>query len=166
MKTFNEILKERQPSYKDINNEIEKASYNDLDLKKKVAELVESSMTDSPIIKPVFHINEKDVHEKVSMTVSTLIEEMIKNGNNDYRVIVKILEATVALVSLMNQYDVVIREPKFKKNIDITSKIMGMTSDEYNILLNKELNGYKEGIENQCATLNKLLNTKIELKID
>ena len=43
---------------------------------------------------------------------------------------------------------------------------MGMTSDEYNILINKELNGYKQAIENQCTVLNKLLNTKIELKID
>ncbi len=166
MKTFDEILKERQSSYQDINNEISKAEYNDIDLKKKVAELVESKMTDSPNLKPVFDINERNVHEKVTATVSALIGTMIKEGNNDYRIIVKILEATVALVSLMNQYDIVIREPKFKKNVDITSKIMGMTSDEYNILINKELNGYKQAIENQCTVLNKLLNTKIELKIE
>ena len=54
MKTFDEILKERQSSYQDINNEISKAEYNDIDLKKKVAELVESKMTDPPILKPVF----------------------------------------------------------------------------------------------------------------
>lgn len=138
MKTFNEILSEMRSG--DI-------------------------MTASPILKPVFDINEKEVHKKVSATVKDLIGEMIKEGNNDYRNIVKILESTVALVSLMNQYDIAIRDPKFKKNVDITSKMMGMDPDEYNILINKELNGYKQAIENQCIALNKLLNTKIQLDI-
>lgn len=138
MKTFNEILSEMRSG---------------------------DSMTASPILKPVFDINEKEVHKKVSATVNDLIGEMIKEGNNDYRNIVKILESTVALVSLMNQYDIAIRDPKFKKNVDITSKMMGMDPDEYNILINKELNGYKQAIENQCIALNKLLNTKIQLDI-
>lgn len=138
MKTFNEILSEMRSG---------------------------DSMTASPILKPVFDINEKEVHKKVSATVNDLIGEMIKEGNNDYRNIVKILESTVALVSLMNQYDIAIRDPKFKKNVDITSKMMGMDADEYNILINKELNGYKQAIENQCIALNKLLNTKIQLEI-
>lgn len=165
MKAFNVFIQEKKSSYQDINNEISKAGYNEIDLKKKVAELVENKMTDPPILKPVFDINEQHVHDKVTSTVSDLIGKMIKEGNNDYKLIVKILEQTVVLVSLMNQYDIAIRQPKFKKNVDLTSKIMGMTTDEYNILINKELNGYKQAIENQCTALNKLLNIKIELKI-
>lgn len=167
MKTFDDYVIEKcNDKYQEINQEVEDAEYKQKDLQKKVAELVENKMTETPKLFPVFEMNEQEVHDKVTAMVSVLISKMIKEGNNDYRVIVKILEQTIALVSLMNQYDIVIKQPKFKKNVDLTSKIMGMTCEEYNILINKELNGYTQAIESQCTALNKLLDNKIDLKLE
>jgi hypothetical protein len=140
MKTFDEILKERQSSYQDINNEVDNAQYDKKEYQKTIVKLAESSPTDKPDLTPYFNANEQQIHDKVNDKVSKLISKMIKDGNNDYREIVKILESTIALISLINEFDIQILNPKYKKNTDITSHIMGMTPEEYNVMINKELN--------------------------
>lgn len=162
MKTFEEFIKTEDEDYQALNKEVSKAAYKDI--QKTLVKLVESDLTSAPDLNPVFEVNEKQVHDRVSETVSRLIEKMIRDGNNNYQDIVKILENTINLVSLMNQFDIQILAPKFKKNVDLTSKIMGMTPEEYNVTINKELNTYRAAIDSQCYTLNKLLDNKIDLK--
>lgn len=162
MKTFEEFIRTEDEDYQALNKEVSNAAYKDI--QKTLVKLVESDLTSPPDLSPVFEVNEKQVHDKVSETVSRLIEKMIRDGNNDYREIVKILENTINLVSLLNQFDVQILAPKFKKNVDLTSKIMGMTPEEYNVTINKELNTYRAAIDSQCYALNKLLDNKIDLK--
>lgn len=141
MQTFEEILKERQEDLQEG-----------------------ASLTTPPVIREIFDLNEKSIHSKVTSKVSTLIEEMILNGNNSYGGITKILEQTIALVSTINTYDSEVNSPKYKKNVDQTSAMLGMAKDEYIILLNKDINRLKSSVEGQAFELNKLLDNDIKIK--
>ena len=123
-----------------------------------------ASLTTPPVIREIFNMNEKEIHKNVTEKVSSLIDELIKNGTNNYGGITKILEQTIALVSTINSYDSEVSSPKYKKNVDQTSAMLGMAKDEYIILLNKDINRFKASVEGQAFELNKLLNHDIEIK--
>ncbi len=122
------------------------------------------SLTTPPVIQEIFELNKKSIHSKVSSEISKLVQELIDNGTNNYGNITKILEQTIALVSTMNSYDSEIKQPKYKKNVDQTSSMLGMAKDEYIILLNKDINRIKGAVEGQVFELNKLLDNDINIK--